>query len=80
MYQVTISYDDSNIPEGVNESNISLFNWDSARNEWQREPTSTVNIDTNTVTVTPSHFSQWALLIKLDDESDNKLYLPLVNR
>lgn len=61
-YTVVVNYDEANIPDGVDEAGLALYYWDGSA--WQREPTSVVNIDANTLTATPDHFSIWAGLFQ----------------
>jgi hypothetical protein len=41
--------------------------WDGSA--WVKEPTSLVNVVINTISATPNHFSQWAIL------TQDKIYL-----
>ena len=73
-YTVSIQYDEAAVPAGTDEADLALFYWDG--NTWQREPTSTVNTATNTITATPNHFSLWAAL----SEQEYSVYIPIVIR
>jgi len=71
-YTITIQY--TNEQKGVvNESTLAFYYWDG--NQWVKELTSTVNIDSNTVTATPSHFSAWIVMGEI-----RRVYLPLIKR
>ncbi|MFQ5858777.1 MAG: hypothetical protein ACE5LU_24515 [Anaerolineae bacterium] len=71
-YTVTVQYTDSE-KGPVIESTLGLYSWDGS--QWVREPTSVVDIATNTVTATPDHFSLWAVL-----GETRRMFLPLVLR
>ncbi len=73
-YTITVSYLEENIPPGVDESSLALYYWDGSA--WIKEPTSLVNVIANTITATPNHFSQWAILTP----DTLYLYLPVVRR
>jgi hypothetical protein len=62
-YRITVTYDDGDVPDGVDEGELGLYYWDGE--SWVPEPTSTVNPGTNVVTAEPSHFSLWAILGKV---------------
>jgi hypothetical protein len=55
------------------EETLALYTWDGA--EWVEEPTSEVDVETNTVTATPNHLSLWAVL-----GETRRVFLPLVLR
>ena len=57
----------------LKENSLAFYYWGSDR--WVREPTSTVNVDTNTVTATPNHFSSWTVLGQI-----GRVYLPTIKR
>ena len=73
-YTITVSYQEENIPGGVDESSLALYYWDGSA--WVKEPTSLVDVVANTITATPNHFSQWAILT----QDTIYLYLPVVRR
>jgi hypothetical protein len=74
-YTITVTYDQADVPPGVNESDLALFYvfydpW--GRPVWTKEPTSVVDTVANTITATPNHFSLWGVL-----ESKYHVYLPV---
>jgi putative multiple sugar transport system substrate-binding protein len=71
-YTITVQYTDAQ-NGSVNESTLAFYYW--AGNQWIIEPTSTVDVDSNKVTATPSHFSAWIVM-----GENRRVYLPLVNR
>ena len=73
-YTVTIEYTDGEL-DNVIEETLALYYWDG--DSWELEPTSEVNIDTNTLTATPDHFSYWAVL---GEPSTMFIYLPVIVR
>jgi hypothetical protein len=73
-YTITVTYDQDDIPPGVNEADLALYYLDLF-GQWIQEPTSVVNTVANTITATPNHFSLWGVL-----ESKYVVYLPLVVR
>jgi hypothetical protein len=78
-YTITVTYDQADVPPGVNEADLALYYVDSylggKPNKWKKEPTSVVDTVANTITATPDHFSLWGVL-----ESKYTIYLPLVMR
>ena len=71
-YTITISYIQAELG-GTDEASLAIYYWDGS--QWVKEPTSAVDTAANTVTATPDHFSQWAVL-----GETNRLYLPLARR
>ncbi len=69
-YTITISYDESQLPAGFDESMLALYYWDNG--QWVRDKTSVVDTIANTITATPNHFSLWAALARYNT------YLPLI--
>lgn len=74
-YAVELTYQPENVPSGVNEADLALYFWDEG--QWVKENTSVVDVETNTITATPNHFSQWAVLA---DSEQPAIYLPLIIR
>lgn len=70
-YTITIAYVVSDL---VIEDTLALYTWDG--DQWVKDPSSVVDIQTNTLVATPSHFSLWAVL----GEARRAVYLPLVCR
>ena len=58
----------------IMEDTLGLYYWDGF--SWVLEPTSLVDLDTNTLTATPDHFSVWAVL----GEPFQFRFLPLMHR
>jgi hypothetical protein len=71
---ITVTYDESELPPGIDESELALYAWDGG--EWVEEPTSVVDVDQDTVTASPDHLSLWAVLYGRQEA----LYLPLIER
>jgi len=71
-YTITVQYTDEQ-KGAVNESTFAFYYWDGS--QWVKEPTSTVNVDSNTVTATPSHFSAWIVMGEI-----RRVYLPIIKR
>ena len=70
-YTVTVQYADSQV--GSTESSLALYGWDGR--QWLREPTSAVDLQANTVSATPQHFSLWAVMAEA-----RRMYLPHLSR
>jgi hypothetical protein len=69
-YIVTITYQDAEL--GImDESKLALYYLDG--DNWVKEPTSQVDVATNTITANPSHFSAWAVM-----GEEWNLYLPSI--
>lgn len=76
-YSISVTYYQEDVSNGVSEANLALYYWDG--NTWIKEPTSTVNVDTNTITATPDHFSLWAVLgFESPSISRLTLFLPII--
>lgn len=73
-YTVTITYDEDHISPHIREQDLGIYFWDGAK--WRREPTSTINTDTNTVTAVANHFSQWGVLAPFHSQ----IYLPVIQK
>lgn len=76
QYTITIQYNDTRLPNGVDESELSLFWLNSG--DWMVEATSITDPLMNTITASPNHMSLWAVLAEAIEE--NKIYLPLILR
>ena len=74
-YTITVTYRQEDVPPDVNEADLALYYWGSQENEWVEEPTSVVDVEADTITATPDHFSLWAAL-----SEQPAIYLPLVLR
>jgi hypothetical protein len=75
-YTITVTYDEADVPPGVDEADLALFyvrRYTMGQPVWKKEPTSVVNTVANTITATPDHFSLWGVL-----ESRYRIYLPLI--
>jgi len=71
-YTITIHYTDDE-KGSVIEDTLALYYWDG--NQWVKDMTSVVDVLNNTITVTPSHFSLWAVM-----GETKRVFLPLVRR
>jgi hypothetical protein len=71
-YTITITYRQEDIPAGVHEADLALYYWTGSN--WIKEPTSMVDVEANTITAIPDHFSLWAALVP----SDKKVFLPVI--
>lgn len=69
-----VSYDEDQI-NFIHEDTLSLYYWDESTQSWVLEP-STIDLENNIITATPSHFSLWAVI----GESYDFVYLPLLTR
>ena len=58
---ITLTYDESLIPEGVAEENLVIAVWDEEISEWV-ELVSVVDPETNTITAEVSHFTAFTIL------------------
>jgi hypothetical protein len=74
-YSVTLWYDQADVPRDYPEGDLALHYWDEASQRWVREPTSTIDTETNIIQARPGHASVWAVLVSWRD-----VYLPLVMR
>lgn len=70
---LTFRYSDSDIPNGVDESNLIVACYDESAGKWVSLEGCIVDSVTNTITVPVSHFSRYAILAQLPTVS-----LPLV--
>jgi putative multiple sugar transport system substrate-binding protein len=71
-YTVTAQYTDGQ-KGAVKESTLAFYYWDGV--QWVKEPTSTVDVDSNKVTATPHHFSAWIVMGEI-----RRVYLPMIKR
>ena len=71
-YTITVHYTDAEKGPAI-ESTLALYFWDGSR--WVKEPSSSVDAATNTITATPDHFSIWAAL-----GETRRAFLPLVDQ
>jgi hypothetical protein len=72
-YRITLAYDEGAVSPEV-ESQLALYHWNGSA--WEKELSSVVNIEDNTITASPDHFSEWAILAPRTE----RLYLPLIRR
>jgi hypothetical protein len=71
-YSVSISYAD--IELGVmDENTLALYYWDGTN--WVKDPTSHFDPSSHTISATPNHFSNWAVMGQFIG-----VYLPIVQR
>jgi hypothetical protein len=56
------------------EATLALYYWDGE--QWVKETTSLVDVNTNTIMAAPDHFGQWAVL----GEAYKLNYLPIINK
>ncbi len=68
-YQVSIQY--AADQPGVAESDLALYAWDGY--DWVREPSSSMDPRTRTVSASPDRFSLWAVLA-----DSQRIYLPRI--
>jgi hypothetical protein len=68
-FTVTLQYTDEQA--GLQEGSLAFYAWDGY--QWRREPSSSVDAESNSLTATPDHFSLWAAMV-----DGLRLYLPLV--
>ena len=67
-YTVTLSYSNQ---IGSLENSLAFYSWDGY--QWLKEPSSQVDIGSNTLTAMPDHFSLWAAMV-----DGRRVYLPAV--
>jgi Tol biopolymer transport system component len=68
-YSVTLSYGQADKGPAVEET-LGLYSWDG--DQWVREPSSTVDVATNTLVAAPDHLSTWAVM-----GETRRIYLPV---
>jgi hypothetical protein len=71
IYTITVQYTDAEKGPAV-EDTLALYCWEGS--QWVKEATSVVNVNANTVTATPNHFSLWAVL----GEETRRAFLPII--
>ncbi len=73
-YTITIQYGPLDIAAGhAIESTLALYRWNGT--SWVKEPTSRVNVISDTITANPSRFSTWAVL---GEKAPARRRLPMV--
>lgn len=63
--RMTLHYEDKDIPEGVEEENLTVATFDEEADEWKKVPKEEVvevDREENTITVETEHFSLWAIV------------------
>ena len=78
-FLLTIHYNQSNIPAGMDEATLKLFRYDDATSTLIPLPVISRNPDTDTFIVLLDHFSEFALFVELN-EVDKTIYIPLIKR
>ena len=73
-YSITLTYQQEDVPSGVDEAELALYYWDGSR--WVRESTSVVIPEINTIIATPIHFSFWAVLA--ENSETGQIFLPVI--
>ena len=71
-FTVTVQYTDEQ-RGAVIESTLAFYSWDGA--QWVKEPSSVVDVVSNTITATPGHFSTWNVMGEAP-----RVYMPLLRR
>jgi hypothetical protein len=74
---LTVSYDDSNLPAGVDENDLELYRYDTTAGNWVALAGEVDPVE-NTITVILDHLSEFVLAVPTDDK--NLIYLPLIFR
>jgi hypothetical protein len=69
-YTLTIQYTDAEKGAAI-ESSLALYYWDDA--QWVKEDSCVVDIESNTLTATPDHFSLFAV-----SDDTHRFYLPII--
>ena len=77
---LTITYDESDLPEGTAEADLQLYRYDSDSGDWIALEVIERNPEENQLTVSLDHFSEFALLAAVPEEPLVNLYLPLIVR
>lgn len=77
-YEIQLTYDPSRLPAGAKESDLALYSYQN--DNWEREPSSVVDMRTHQITASPSHFSRWAILAPATQGTEEHIYLPIVQR
>ncbi len=60
---ITMLYTDAMVPSGVNEKDLVIGFWNSAKNEWESLAVSVVDTVNNQITAPLSHFSTCASIV-----------------
>ncbi len=76
-YTITVTYQQENVPGGLDEADLALYYWEDT--VWIKEPSSMVDVEANTITATPDHFSLWAALAP-GTGNGRRVYLPVILR
>ena len=71
-YTITVQYTDGQ-KGAVDETTLAFYYRDG--DQWIKESASTVDVDSNKVTATPSHFSAWIVMGEI-----RRVYLPMIKR
>jgi len=74
-FTLTVQYDESSLPSGMNELQLKLYRYDTASGNWVALTVVSREILNDTITVLLDHFSEFALL-----GENYKVYLPIVVR
>ncbi len=75
--QITVQYDEGDIPEGVDEANLVIAFLNEAAGEWVFVP-AVVDTAANTVTFSTSHFSVFAILVAAAPTPTPPINWPLI--
>ncbi len=73
-YSITITYDEANIPNEINEADLALYFW-SGQN-WVKESSSQIDIGANIIRANSANFGLWAVLAPMKNET----YLPFITK
>jgi hypothetical protein len=78
-FLLTIHYNQSNIPAGMDEATLKLFRYDDA--SFTLIPLSVIsrNPDADTFIVLLDHFSEFSLFVE-PNEVEKTIYIPLIKR
>jgi PKD repeat protein len=74
---LTVSYDESGLPQGADESDLKLMRYDDESGQWVALDVLAHDLSNDTITVTLDHFSEFALLVP---KAAYTVFLPLVVR
>ena len=58
---ITVSYDQSDVPQGVNEKDLVIALWDKNAGQWAELTNCTVDTVNNTISAPTTHFSRYAI-------------------
>jgi PKD repeat protein len=73
---LTLYYDESKLPVGTDEDQLSLQRYDTPTSSWVVLPVITRDTAADLIAVSLDHLSEFALFL----EAQHRIYLPLVNR